>query len=84
MFKWIGDDGKTYRRLEIDGILRSIIIGETKTFGSIVKHVVGGDNSGFIESAKDKYTASDLGVKEYNIRSFRPRPTSWVTPNDYQ
>ena len=54
----------------IDGTLRQIVIADHKESGTLVKHIFGGDNTGFIESAKDRYAVSDLGVKDFEIRTF--------------
>ena len=55
--------------MEIDGILRAILISDGKEVGSPMLHQLGGD----LPESPVSYRISDLGVKDFEIRSFRPK-----------
>ncbi|CAG5079075.1 Oidioi.mRNA.OKI2018_I69.PAR.g9160.t1.cds [Oikopleura dioica] len=67
--QWFGEDGEIFRRLEIDGVLRAILISDRTEGGSPILNQVGGS----LSWAPHAYVISDLGVKEFEIRSFRPK-----------
>ena len=59
--------------MEIDGVLVAILVSDGKELGSPLLNQLGGD----MPFAQAFYRVSDLGVKDFEIRSFK-EPSSWV------